>query len=894
MSEEQKRTQLKIAAWNCRGIVNKLDELINFIIEENLDIVLLSETFLTCKFTFRKYGFIMYRTDRTANGGGVAIIIRNNISHRKFVIPHTNTLETVAIQLTIRNQAHTIVSTYKPPNINIDTNEIDKILSLSNNIIIAGDLNCKDQLWYCSRGNRNGRELRKYCESKYYRILFPDSPTHFPPKGNPSILDIVIAKGCNSLSHIETIQALSSDHLPILFSIGGEFTQHNRISLDYNNANWKLFKEQINNNIFIPVEISSTDCIDTEIANLTKAIKLATISSIPVVKNNHINKNSLPQHILDIIKTKNRLMNSWRKNRLPKLKSVINALINEIKIKIQLHKNDSWESKLKSLTVKNNSLWQMSRALKNKTSAIPPLQHSITQELVYDKVEKANLMAETFAKAHLLTNVPSDEATETLVAESITHLHSASTNEQISKVSINEISDIIHKLKNKKSPGHDNINNTLLKHLPQKALVCIVKIFNACLILGHFPSYWKTAKVIPIFKPGLNKSLPSSYRPISLLPSMSKLLEKVLLTRMRTSLDAIIPNEQFGFKSGHCTSSQLTRLTQHVRGNFNHKKSTGMLLLDFSKAFDVVWHDGLIHKLVNSDIPRYITRIIQSYLTNRHFLVHTNNSQSDLHPVSAGVPQGSILGPFLFNLYIHDIPIPKFCQLALYADDTAIFTTSHRLDTISRRLQASVSVLTPYYSRWKLKLNESKTEAIIFTNKRSTCHINPVIINDRPIPWASQVKYLGLILDSKLNWSKHVKYLINKSNIAINLLYPLINRNSKLSSKNKMTLYKSIIRPILLYGCPAWSTAAKSHISKIQIIQNKCLKMAFNTAPGTYLDDFHESINLKKISTLISDLSSKHFNKMTNNSNNTIIRNVNKTKYFSRKRNYTVPMNSTL
>jgi hypothetical protein len=890
MSEERLKDHFKIVAWNCRGILFKIDELVNFMISDNIDIVLLTETLLTKKINIRKYGLTFYRLDRPSNGGGVAIVIRDNIAHRKFEIPITNSLEVVAIEIKIRNCLHIIASAYKPPNIKLNLTDINNIMSLGNNVIIAGDLNCKDQMWYCKRGNRDGRLLRDFCESRPIRILFPDSPTFYPPKGNPSILDIVLAKGCHTLSNVEALSLLSSDHIPITFTIGGPVTLNVKISLNYSKANWSKYKEHINNHISIAENINSPSQIDLEIDHLTRTINNASTSSIPVIKTNHIQKNCLPQHILDIIKIKNRLMNKWRKNRLPQLKSVINVLINEIKTKIRQHKNESWESKLSSLTTKDNSLWQMSRALKKKTNTVPHLLNCTSNVLTYDKIEKANLIAETFAKAHNLTLSPSDELTETSVSNSLQELKLSDTNLNVSKVSLEEISLIIKHLKHKKSPGLDNINNTLLKHLPQKALASIAVIFNACLELGHFPTIWKTAKVIPIFKPGLDKTLPSSYRPISLLPSLSKILEKIILTRMNQTIDNLIPNEQFGFRRGHCTSSQLTRLTQHIRGNFNHKKSTGMLLLDFSKAFDVVWHDGIIHKLIKSNTPRYITRIIHSYLTNRYFSVHTTDAQSTPRPVPAGVPQGSILGPFLFNLFIHDIPTPKHCQLAQYADDTAIFTTSYRLDTISRRLQSSLTLLTKYYDRWKLKLNESKTEAILFTNKRSTCYTNPIIINNKAIPWAPQVKYLGLIMDSKLTWSKHIKHISNKTNIAISILYPLINRHSKLSSHNKLTIYKSIIRPIISYGCPAWTTLANTHSHKLQIIQNKCLKMIFNTAPGTFLSDLEESIDLKPIRQFISDLSKKHHEKINLNSDNPIIKNIGKIKYVSNKRRFKLPI----
>lgn len=895
MSKTTNKKNLKIAAWNSRGLASKIDELIDFSIKENIDIILVSETFLSPNINLKKCGFVIHRNDRAVSfGGGVAIIIRNNIPHCKVNMSLTNSLEVVAIKLTISGVTHTIISVYKPPKNKLCIKDLNYLTSVDKNVLIAGDLNCKDTLWFCSRGNANGKILNNYTLKKDIRIMFPDSPTYYPSKGIPSILDLAVVKGCVSMTQPETIHALSSDHLPIVFELGGIVNVNYKTYRDFSKADWKLFKNSINNSINLNINIDSIQNINEQISILTNSIQNATSSSIPTNTVNHIHKNKLPSDIVDLIKIKNKLYRQWRKHKTRNLKTMINSLITDIKSKVKSHKNDTWEQKLKSLKTQNNSLWKLTKALKNKNSGIPPLRKTNQNNhfsFTHNNFEKAELIAHTFAKSHTLTLNQTNQYVEEIVKDSINKLNETTVSPtDINLITPSEILEIIKDFKNKKAPGHDDINNTLLKHLPRKAVVLLTKIFNACLFIGYYPDCWKIAKVIPIPKPGKDKTSPSSYRPISLLPCLSKILEKLILTRLRPTLDLNVPNEQFGFKSQHSTSAQLTRLTQHIRGNFNLKKSTGMLLLDFSKAFDVVWHEGLIHKLLKINTPTYITRIIQSYISNRSFAVHINNVSSNTFSIPAGVPQGSILSPNLFNLFLHDLPSSPDCHMALYADDTAIFTSSFRLDTIRRRLQSSISLLTNYYARWKLQLNENKTEAIMFTNKRNANHISSIVINNSNISWLSEVKYLGLILDSKLNWSKQIKNINNKCNNAICSTYPLINRKSKLTLSNKLLLYKTIIRPLITYGCAAWSPLTKSNLTKLQTIQNKCLKMVFDLPPGTYLKEVHELIKLKNIKELITDLNTNQYHKMVTNKNNPLLYNVNKTKYFSRKRNFKTPI----
>lgn len=286
-------------------------------------------------------------------------------------------------------------------------------------------------------------------------------------------------------------------------------------------------------------------------------------------------------------------------------------------------------------------------------------------------------------------------------------------------VTPNEIQLIVKNLPNKKTPSHGHITNLMFKKLPAKGLVFMTSIFNFLLCVGHFPLNWKLATVILIKNPE-RTNLILIARPISLLTSQSKIFEKIVHTTLQNYLNSadVIAKFQFGFRSNHSTVQQLFRITEHISTSFEKHCHSGAVFIDVSKAFDKVWHGGLLYKLKSFNTPKYLFNNINSFLTNRKFSVKITDNLSDPRSISVGVPHGSKLRLILFNIFISDIPHQPRTNIAQFADDTTIYSESRNVKAITNNLQDYLNLLTRWYKSWKIHINASKSIADIFSLRR--------------------------------------------------------------------------------------------------------------------------------------------------------------------------------
>jgi hypothetical protein len=280
-----------------------------------------------------------------------------------------------------------------------------------------------------------------------------------------------------------------------------------------------------------------------------------------------------------------------------------------------------------------------------------------------------------------------------------------------------EVQEAIGGLKFSKAPGPNGIPNRALKHLPQRAMFFLVLTFNAILLTNHFPTAWKHARVISLLKPGKDPALPSAYRPISLLYTIGKLFEKILLARIlhEVSVHGLMRDEQFGLRPKHSTSLQVVRLVERITRNFDEKRLRGAVFLDVAKAFDTVRIDGLLYKLTFRNFPPYIVHIFSSYLRGRTFEASFQTATSSRQGMRAGVPKSGLISPVFFSMYVNDMPSPSHdVELALYADETAIIGKSRKPTLLVSYPESYLNYIQWWLSEWRITINVPKSSAIIF------------------------------------------------------------------------------------------------------------------------------------------------------------------------------------
>jgi hypothetical protein len=392
-----------------------------------------------------------------------------------------------------------------------------------------------------------------------------------------------------------------------------------------------------------------------------------------------------------------------------------------------------------------------------------------------------------------------------------------------------EIDKIITSLLPKTSCGIDNISTKFIKMIKSSIKVPLTKLINKSLENGIVPQIMKIAKVIPLYK-GKNAEQCTNYRPISLLPSISIFFEKIVHKRLYHFLNTqkAFYDSQYGFRPGYSTTAAITEFTSKLLESFDNKLNTIGVFLDLSKAFDTINHTTLLSKLRHYGVRGQALEWFRSYLSNRKQFVMYKNTSSLLREVTCGVPQGSVLGPLLFIIYTNDLPNAlRFTRCVLFADDTTIYYSSRNLVHVIQNISVDLKHLTEWFKSNKLSLNISKTNYMLFTknNKDYEQNINLRLSNEN-ITRVNSTKFLGMIIDDKLNWQDHISHTKNKMSSG---LYAL-NKSKHVLGKNHLkTLYHSLIHPYLSYGLLLWGSASKSLTKKIEVMQNKAIRSITNS-----------------------------------------------------------------
>ena len=392
-----------------------------------------------------------------------------------------------------------------------------------------------------------------------------------------------------------------------------------------------------------------------------------------------------------------------------------------------------------------------------------------------------------------------------------------------------EMSCIIGKLASKKSAGPDNFDIRFLSKYQPLIIPQLCYIFNLSITKGVFPTALKTAKTIPIFKKGKHSCV-SNYRPISLLSVFSKIFETLMATRLSNFLNKhnLLYEFQFGFRSAYSTKLALINTVDDILKGLDKKEYVAGIFLDFSKAFDSLDHDILLQKLSNYGIRGRIHDWFRSYLSDRVQFTYVNSTCSDLKSINFGVPQGSVLGPLLFLIYINDIGnIPGLKRLPkLFADDTNIFVSKQSIPDLSNECQIILEKINQWVLANRLTLNLDKTCYMVFTPFTSNSNTPQIdlnlVLNGNRLTRVSSTKYLGVIMDDKLNWILHIQDLCTHLRKYIGIFYKL---SCNLPLPILRMLYFSIIYPRLLYGIEIYANTYQTYLHDLIILNNRLLRI---------------------------------------------------------------------
>ena len=408
-----------------------------------------------------------------------------------------------------------------------------------------------------------------------------------------------------------------------------------------------------------------------------------------------------------------------------------------------------------------------------------------------------------------------------------------------------EILKIVKDFPNKRSSGHDDINYVITKGIIHSIVDPLVHLLNLSLLHGRVPNSMKIAKVIPLFKQG-DKLDVCNYRPISLLSSFSKILEKIVYNRMLSFLKRynILSNLQFGFREKHSTVHALLSFVEKTAYSIDKSMHMIGIFLDFSKAFDTINHEILLYKLSRYGVRGKALEWFRSYLSGRTQYVSLDNQSSNLCNINCGVPQGSLLGPLLFLLYIND-----FCRSSdilsfiHFADDTNIFFSHDDPQTLAEIVNYELVNILQWIRSNKLSLNLQKTKYMLFSKSLETLPIN-IMFDDTPLEQVSSTKFLGIVVDDKLSWKPHVDKICKliSRNIGI------INRlKTQLPLNSLLMLYTSLISPYLHYGLLVWGNANQTLLDRILLLQKKALRIIHNSPARAHTDPIFIENKLLKI-----------------------------------------------
>ena len=779
-------------------------------------------------------GYSHMRRDRSDDSawGGCIVYYKNGLPIVRETNLEPKSHELMVFSIQSESGIVLISAAYCPPKKVLGTlewyeNNLDHLISRTKAsiCILAGDFNCHHREWLGSRSptDEEGKFALNMCNS-YGLTQIVNGPTH--KLGN--CLDLIMTDAPNLLSSIEIDSEIgTSDHYTVkaAFEVSSlsESSPPRYVWL-YKKADWDGLRCELAATPWN--ELLNKDDPETSCSNVTHAIQNVMKSNIPqkAVRPFVNYPEWWNEKCEEALKKKNSTWRRWKALQTPESRLAYNQARNTYtsisRKAISLHKAQVRGKMTEELKTGSKSWWWTARRLAGQggKSEIPVLKANgrtyITSE------DKAECFSSLFCEK---STIPEEDNNK-----DIPQLHQR-TFTSCSRVVFwpSKVKKQLINLDTSKATGPDDIPALVLKMAAPELAKPLARLFQLCFDSGYMPAQWKCANVIPCYKKG-DKHTPGNYRPISLLSIMSKVMEKLISKKMWKHLDQhhLISIQQFGFRAGHSTSDALTYVSQSLTNCLNNREEARVVCLDISRAFDRVWHPGLLTKLAAFGFSGTLLAWLTDYLQDRSLKVVLNGQESSIKKINAGVPQGSILGPLLFIIFIDDISQDLANQSILYADDATIMSfirTKADRHHAAASLNQDLAKIEEWAKSWNVLFGAAKCKSTTISNRKDAVGNHPPLnFFGSTLEEVDHVDLLGLTLSNDLSWNQVVTKMAKTAGQKLGFLRRV---SPYILPAQRAIIYKSMIRSKMEYASSAWMGATPTSLAQLDSIQNRAKRI---------------------------------------------------------------------
>lgn len=825
---------------NARSILPKLDQLKTWCMMAKPDIVVISESWLRSTVTddvLHVDGYNVFRCDRKARGGGVAIYVSTKFNASILCcqsIPKQ--FEFLALQIKIANAPLTIIGCYRPPSAMSEAlANLTEVLSSYNGteMVLLGDLNLD---WLSDKSEA----LKSTCNSLNLVQLI-DSPTRFnssKSKGD-TLLDVVLTNAAHKYTAIGVF-ANMSDHC-VIGCVRDTKIPKSKGLVIFRRC-FKHFSEQAFLHDLADIEwdrLALIPTIDDAVALFQSQFLTIANKHAPLKKFRVKNRDNpwFSNELAQLLHSRDEQWSLARKSTSIAAWQRFRALRNKCTSAIRTAKSDYYLTLTDDCSANHSKLWKTIKVLQNKKCSVLPQHLNVGNVPIVDKREMLNAFNIHFEKAgHMFdhSSPPPSKVSPESPMPAAEECPSSVTPLDFGLFQVSDVLQALSAIDPKKAAGPDGLDPFLLKTAAAVIAKPVTLLFNMSISLNQVPTIWKQAFITPLFKAG-DRSDVNNYRPISNLSALSKILESLVATQIKSHLESngILDEMQSGFRSRHSTVTATLKVTDDIKMALDKKLVCAAMFIDLTKAFDTVDHPLLINALQKAALGTNSVNWSHSYLSDRTQMVKHGNELSDPVTVLKGVPQGSVLGPLLFLLFINKIcDRLKFCKFHLYADDTVIYSSAASTEQALANLQADFSLLQYAFSDLKLLLNSSKTKLMFFSSERSPAACPPITsLDGTSIELVHHYKYLGFWLDSNLNFKHHIDLLAKKLKFTLGFLYRM---KACFSLDSRKRLVVALFLSQLDYGDTIYRFASPTTLSKLDPLYHSALRFITNKSFRTH------------------------------------------------------------